>query len=161
MSNQRIKVQYMKIHKCALFFSFLFVNEIFIQDNKVKSLWDLTGETFGSFECSVIRERKEEKSAGERKIQLWIKEIKTQWMAEHIEELAEQITAEWTEYFMGHGQNWDEKELGKRLSIYSIWPLKYPTCELWWVTRMLSGAGTWLLCQLIPFFPAISYYTHS
>lgn len=31
---------------------------------------------------------------GERKVQLWIKEIKTQWMTEHTEELAGQITAE-------------------------------------------------------------------
>lgn len=31
---------------------------------------------------------------GERKVQLWIKQIKTQWMTEHTEELAGQITAE-------------------------------------------------------------------
>lgn len=40
---------------CSNFFSPLFVNEIFIQDHKVKSLWGLTGETSGSSECSVIR----------------------------------------------------------------------------------------------------------
>lgn len=40
---------------CSNLFFFLFVNEIFILDHKVKSLWDLTGETAGSSECSVIR----------------------------------------------------------------------------------------------------------
>lgn len=39
-------------NRLIFFFFFPFVNEIFIQDHKVKSVWDLTGETS---ESSVIR----------------------------------------------------------------------------------------------------------
>lgn len=132
---------------CSIyFFFFLFVNEIF----KVKSLkrwniWELWVLCHQTLRCAV---------------QLWIKEIKPQWMTEHIEELAEQITAEWIEHFMGHGQNWDEKEIGGKVKYLQY--LAFKISHLWAVVSHTDAFRNRHLpfMPIYPFFPLQSAITH-
>lgn len=126
---------------CSIYFFFLFVNEIF----KVKSLkrwniWELWVLCHQTLRCAV---------------QLWIKEIKPQWMTEHIEELAEQITAEWIEHFMGHGQNWDEKEIGGKVKYLQY--LAFKISHLWAVLSHTDAFRN----RHLPFMPIYSFFSPS